>query len=347
MTDSSEDSKKPLNQILNEQNSIIQLFLDQFKFKQSLLTIFSHTSINITPRFIDAFVLFIFLAFIFGINGLVKWDPTTPMITLGIIALFAIIELIGTNTTFFKKFFDTDKKTRSFLDNLDSMSTKQIEDDINYLNFSSSNMNYLLSIVEKDKNKISPHIVEKILNSQDLTKENLDKIFSPTLLQNLRERTIILILFKKMEKLTPENINTVFETFKDNDQILKVLFATQYDSKSLLKYDEESHKLTGYFEKYQVKKEQYDVFLKLIPINHFEGIKSGFLLILWIIFLLAEIVVSFSVPYSQNVDIIAKMFAILFVPVFLSSLIVVIFVMPVLRFFRRRYTDHFLKNVLK
>jgi len=347
MANSSEDSKIPLNQILNEQNSIIQLFLDQFKFKQSLLTIFSHTSINITPRFIDAFVLFIFLAFIFGINGLVKWDPTTPMITLGIIALFAIIELIGTNTTFFKKFFDTDKKTRSFLDNLDSMSTKQIEDDINYLNFSSSNMNYLLSIVEKDKNKISPHIIEKILTSQDLTKENLDKIFSPALLQNLREKTIISILFKKMEKLTPENINAVYETFKDNDQILKVLFATQYDSKFLLKHNEDSRKLTAYFEKYQVKKEQYDIFLKLIPINHFEGIKSGFLLILWIIFLFAEIFVSFTIPYSQNVDIIAKMFAILFVPAFLSSLIVVIFVLPVLRFFRRRYTDHFLKNVLK
>ena len=347
MTDSSEDSKKTLNQILNEQNSIIQLFLDQFKFKQSLLTIFSQTSINITPRFIDAFVLFLFLTFIFGINGLVKWDPTTPMITLGIIALFAIIELIGTNTTFFKKFFDTDKKTRSFLDNLDSMSTKQIEDDINYLNFSSSNMNYLLSIVEKDKNKISPHIVEKILTSQDLTKENLDKIFSPNLLQNLREKTIITILFKKMEKLTLENINAVYDTFRDNDQILKVLFATQYDSKSLLKHDGEAQKLNGYFEKYQVKKEQYDLLLKLIPISHFEGIKAGFLLLLWLIFLLAGIVASFSPPYSQNVDIISKMFSILFVPFFVSSLIVVIFVMPVLRFFKHHYTNRFLKNVMK
>jgi len=347
MTDLPDDSKKPSNQTLTEQNSIIQLFLDQFKFKQSLLTIFSHTSFNITSRFVDASILFLFLAFIFGINGLLKWDFTTPMITLGIIALFAIIELIGTNTTFFKKFFDTDKKTRSFLDNLDSMSTQQIEDDINYLNFSSSNMNYLLSIIEKDKNKISPNIVEKILTSQDLTKENLDKIFSPILLRNLREKTIITILFKKREKLTPENINCVYDTFRDNDQILKVLFATQYDSKSLLQRGGDVQKLNEYFEKYQVKKEQYDILLKLIPINHFEGIKKGILFILWIIFLLAEIVGSFSVPYSQNVDVIAKLFAILFIPAFFSSFIVVIFVMPVLRFFRHRYTDRFLKNVLK
>jgi hypothetical protein len=347
MTDSSEDSKKTLNQILNEQNSIIQLFLDQFKFKQSLLTIFSQTSINITPRFIDAFVLFLFLTFIFGINGLVKWDPTTPMITLGIIALFAIIELIGTNTTFFKKFFDTDKKTRSFLDNLDSMSTKQIEDDINYLNFSSSNMNYLLSIVEKDKNKISPHIVEKILTSQDLTKENLDKIFCPEILRNLREKTIIAILFKKMDKLTPENINAVYDTFKDNDQILKVLFATQYDSKSLLDSEVGSQKINGFFEKYQIKKEQYDLFLKLIPINHFKGIEKGFLLVFWIIFLIGFVVASFSPSFSPNSNILSIMLAILFFPFFFSSIIVVLFVMPVLNFFKRRYTNHFLKNVMK
>ena len=347
MPDPSEDSPKSLNQILNEQNSIIQLFLDQFKFKQSLLTIFSQTSINITPRFVDASVLFLFLTFIFGINGLLKWDLTTPMITLGIIALFAIIELIGTNTTFFKKFFDTDKKTRGFLDNLDSMSNKQIEDDINYLNFSSSNMNYLLSIVEQDKNKIPPHIVEKILTSQGLTKENLDKIFSPKILNNLREKAIIIILFKKMDKLTPENINAVYDTFRDNDQILKVLFATQYDSKSLLNHEGDVQKLNGYFEKYQINKEQYDILLKLIPINHFEGIKMGFLLLFWLLFFIGGLVSSFSPFYSQNVDIVSKMFSILFLPFVGSLLIVVVFVMPVLRFFRRHYTDHFLKNVMK
>jgi hypothetical protein len=347
MTDLPDDPKKPLNQILNEQNSIIQLFLDQFKFKQSLLTLFSHTSINITPRFIDASVLFLFLTFIFGINGLLKWDLTTPMITLGIIALFAFIELIGTNTTFFKKFFDTDKKTRSFLDNLDSMSSKQIEDDINYLNFSSSNMNYLLSIIEQDRNKIPPHIVEKILISQDLTKENLDKIFTQNVLNNLREKVIITILFKKMDKLTPDNITIVYDTCRENDQIIKVLFATQYDSKSLLKSDNAEQKLTGYFEKFQVKKEQYDIVLKLIPINHFEGIKASFLLVLWVVFLLAGIVASFSPPYSQNVDIISKMVTIFFVPFFFSSVIVAIFVIPVLRFFRRHYTERFLKNVMK
>ena len=347
MPDPSEDSPKSLNQIINEQNSIIQLFLDQFKFKQSLLTIFSQTSINITPRFVDASVLFLFLTFIFGINGLLKWDLTTPMITLGIIALFAIIELIGTNTTFFKKFFDTDKKTRGFLDNLDSMSNKQIEDDINYLNFSSSNMNYLLSIVEQDKNKIPPHIVEKILTSQGLTKENLDKIFSPKILNNLREKAIIIILFKKMDKLTPENINAVYDTFRDNDQILKVLFATQYDSKSLLNHEGDVQKLNGYFEKYQINKEQYDILLKLIPINHFEGIKMGFLLLFWLLFFIGGLVSSFSPFYSQNVDIVSKMFSILFLPFVGSLLIVVVFVMPVLRFFRRHYTDHFLKNVMK
>jgi hypothetical protein len=347
MTDLPDDPKKSLNQILNEQNSIIQLFLDQFKFKQSLLTIFNHTSVNISPRFIDASVLFLFLTFIFGINGLLKWDLTTPMITLGIVALFAIIEIIGTNTTFFKKFFDTDKKTRSFLDNLDSMSTNKIEDDINYLNFSSGNMNYLLSIVEQDKNKIPPHIVEKILISQDLTKENLDKIFSPKILNNFREKAIITILFKKLDKLTPENINAVYDTFRDNDQILKVLFATQYDSKYLLKNDGNTQKLNEYFEKYQIKKEQYDIVLKLVPINHFEGIKTGFLLLFWLIFLMGAVVASFSQPYSQNVDIISKLLSILFLPLFASSLIVVIFVLPVLRFFRRHYTNRFLKNVMK
>ncbi|MEI8270680.1 MAG: hypothetical protein WCG45_04875, partial [bacterium] len=234
-----------------------------------------------------------------------------------------------------------------FLDNLDSMSNKQIEDDMNYLNFSSSNMNYLLSIVEQDKNKIPPHIVEKILTSQGLTKENLDKIFSPKILNNLREKAIIIILFKKMDKLTPENINAVYDTFRDNDQILKVLFATQYDSKSLLNHEGDVQKLNGYFEKYQINKEQYDILLKLIPINHFEGIKMGFLLLFWLLFFIGGLVSSFSPFYSQNVDIVSKMFSILFLPFVGSLLIVVVFVMPVLRFFRRHYTDHFLKNVMK
>jgi hypothetical protein len=227
------------------------------------------------------------------------------------------------------------------------MSSKQIEDDINYLNFSSSNMNYLLSIIEQDRNKIPPHIVEKILISQDLTKENLDKIFTQNVLNNLREKVIITILFKKMDKLTPDNITIVYDTCRENDQIIKVLFATQYDSKSLLKSDNAEQKLTGYFEKFQVKKEQYDIVLKLIPINHFEGIKASFLLVLWVVFLLAGIVASFSPPYSQNVDIISKMVTIFFVPFFFSSVIVAIFVIPVLRFFRRHYTERFLKNVMK
>ena len=89
-------------------------------------------------------------------------------------------------------------------------------------------MNYLLSIVEKDKNKIPPHIVEKILVSQDLTKENLDKIFTHNILNNIREKAIATITIQKMDKLTPENINAIYETFQGNDQILKVLFATQY-----------------------------------------------------------------------------------------------------------------------
>jgi len=348
MADPSDDSKKSINRILNEQNSIIQLFLDQFKFKQSLLTIFNQTSVNITPRFVDASVLFLFLAFIFGINSLLKYEWTTPMITLGIIAFSAIIELIGTNTTFFKKFFDTDKKTRKFLDNLDSMSSKQIEDDINYLNFSSGNMNYLLSIVEQDKNKIPPHIVDKILTSQDLTKENLDKIFCPKILENLREKTIIAILFKKMDILTPENIYAVYDTYRNNDQILKVLFATQYDSKStLLCHEGDSQKINEYFEKFQVRREQYDFILKLIPINHFKGIEKGFLLILWGLFFIGFIVASLTPSMSPNVDIWSKLISILIMPLFLSSIIVGVFVMPVLNFFRRRYENRLLKNIMK
>jgi hypothetical protein len=208
-------------------------------------------------------------------------------------------------------------------------------------------MNYLLSIVEQDKNKIPPHIVDKILTYQDLTKENLDKIFCPEILRNLREKTIISILFKKIDKLTPENINAVYDTFKDNDQILKVLFATQYDSKSLLDSETGTQKINGYFQKYQIKKEQYDIFLKLIPINHFKGIEKGFLLLFWIIFFIGFVAASFSPSFSPNADILSKMFAILFFPFFFSSIIVVLFVMPVLNFFRRRYTNHFLKNIMK
>ncbi len=56
--------------------------------------------------------------------------------------------------------------------------------------------------------------------------------------------------------------------------------------------------------------------------------------------------VSFSPKYSQNVDAVSKLFSIFFIPLFGSALIVGIFVIPILRFFKRRYTNRFLKNVM-
>ena len=180
-----------------EDNSIISLVLDVFNFKKFLKLIFKNQNIiTITDKFIDSLLLFLFLLIIFyGTGTLVfEWSPTTY--TLLAIFFIASLELIGANTSIFKRFFGRDEKTKYFLKNINCMSINQIRDGIKSQNFSSNCLDYFIKSLE-DNNKYPPEVVYIVLDSQFLRKENLDLLFKPNILKNIHAQFIKKLLIKK------------------------------------------------------------------------------------------------------------------------------------------------------
>ena len=196
-------------------------------------------------------------------------DLSSAITTLRLILVGICFEFLGANTSIFKSIF----KKQCFLESISSMSKKQISTLMNTKNFSPNCMDsFIISL--KNKDEYSPDIVYLIIDRQKLIPQNLDLLFSNDIIENLQADLIIRVLFKNRNSLKVKHIKNIYECCNKNASLVKILFATQKYSDSLLKYYPDEKDLLEYYEKYQIKKTHIDWKLNFIRADDFEALNS-------------------------------------------------------------------------
>jgi hypothetical protein len=237
----------------NEPNSVIKYLFDQFGITHIFKNIGDKTSWEITWQLNDALILFIFLFFTFFVSKLITWDLLSPpMLILGILLLFLITEFVGANTSFFKGLFFSEEKANYFLRNFTTNKTTDIEKELQNLNFSPKNVQLLLEIIMSDKKKIPSYVVDEILTKNSLSPENINTIFS-TIIRSyeLRRDLIIDLLIKYQNQLSSDNLDNLYTKYKNDKQIVKLIFTTQIDSHSLINKESTNEEFIRYYESFQ------------------------------------------------------------------------------------------------
>jgi len=334
------DAKK-----ISEPESIIQFFLDQFKIKTTVLDYINEkTSLRLSSRFFDALILLIFLLLVFWETRILTPEISSATVILTVIALAALTEFLGANTTVFKKFISKDEKSKIFLQNISFMTHKEMIRFLNFNIFSPKCINFLLVKVKNDTNQIPPGIVEYILTTQDLTKGNLDLLFSRDVMENLRESIIVRVLYKKQNALTQQNIVNVYECFKGNNKVIQMLVATQYDIQGLLGNYKDDVKLADYFDSFQVRQKHLDFWLRYCPVSDWLMIRGIIFVVSLPCFIALMILICISNPSLIPGDP-SALFALLFgVPCILVTLLGAGLKSLNNRVMKRRF-EHFIYNL--
>jgi hypothetical protein len=343
MSNLSEQSENcPQKSEVNESESLINRTLDVFLFGP-LLTVIPKK--YITRQFISGFLLTAFLIGLYSSNdSLLRLDFSVHMLALYAILGLTIAELIRKNYPVLNSWFSSDAKSQNFFNNIGSMTDDEMHQFIKFHIFSSICINKMILIVKGDVNRIPSDILEYALTTQDLTKENLDLLLSTGFV--LDEKIILHVLFQKNNQLTEKNIFDLYENYRDNQEIIKFLFATQKGSKKLL---EKNNELSSFIIKYQKEKKFMDSWLRKISPNWFflsnrkkEALDLALIfstisspIIDWLIVTNATICLPSSCPYLEN-------FFSIIIPIwfiiFLSSLIAAL---NLIKYVSKRYFDHF------
>ncbi len=333
-----------------KESSLIQKLFDQFLIKENILRLANQSSFTFTEWFFDSVILFLFFLVIFYFADLMIWGINSATMVLMTIALVSIIEFIGANYSKVRRWLSSEEQTNKVLDNIVNIPSPELERKVDDLRFSSRCLNKLFSIISDDPNRIPPYIVERIVTNQALTQENLNKIFMPKTLLNVREEVIFNVIFRKRDKLTKQNIQNIFNSFSDNDRILKMLIATQKDSKEILEDRSQRDIYIQFYDKYQNRKEQIDFFMKINPVfflreyGKYFSLIVGALLTIAFLYLgyLSETTTGISSTYSSLQYISIAFFA----PWFLIGIFRMFISMPLLNFLWRNYYKRFKINVI-
>lgn len=326
---------------LDDENSIVAFFLDTFNLKKFLEIIANSQSyVKVTHNFINIILLLLFLVYIFWENDMLTLKRTSATMTLIILGFSAIFELLGANTSIFKRFLDSDTKTKKFIDGLSVLWHDNIEKEVMNFNFSPKCMDYFIKKLE-DVNSYSQSIVYTVLESQNLTKENLDRLLSPKIIKNLSKKLIYKILFEYDNTLTQENMENIYNNFSSDDDVMKVLIATQESSDFLIKMHSENPKLSEFYLRYQTGKSYLDWKLKIIPINNLHVI--DFALNFLILVIPAYLLGSTSVTSGlKNLD---NFLYILFAYVIIAYLIHISLLRPAIKRIDDYYFEHMISNI--
>lgn len=326
-------------------DSIISIVFDQLNIKRLLKLIFSKTPIKVTDQFIDAFLLLAFLLIIFYNSGLLKLEWSLATIALVSIFTLALGDLIASNTPFFKRFFSRDIKTKIFLENIPSMTKREIKDGIKFQIFSSNCMNFFLKSIEKDKDKFPPYFISIVIDTQVLRKENLDLLFSPAILKNILPNVIIDVCFRNKDSLTQEHVKNIYDIYKNNEKIVKILIATQSNSYYLIQKFPETSELSNYYDKYQSNKKHLDWTLKIIPISKFGAIQNLLMIFLFLSFVIIN---TFLFGYRETQVQIHEMFLIVVMSsAFMMALVNRFAIEPVFIKIKKFYYRRFINNIIK
>ena len=237
---------------IQEPNSIIGYLLDQFAVSHIIKNIGDRTSWRITSELNNAIILFIFLLFTFYVSNIISWDLlSAPMLILIIVLIFIITEFVGANTSYFKSLFFSEEKANYFIRNYTGSKTENIERDLSTLNFSPKNIQTLLEIIQSPDNIIPSYIVDDILIYNSLSPENLETLFSKTInVYELRRDLIIDLLIKYQNHLSPKNVENIYNKYKHDPSLVKLIFITQIDSFHLIGLDPSNSELRNYYENY-------------------------------------------------------------------------------------------------
>lgn len=322
-----------------DENSVIALFLDVFNFKKFLEIIFyNQKRIRFTQNSIHIILLFLFLLFIFWQNEILQFSRSPATITLGIIFFAGIFEILGANTSLFKRFFVKNTKTKLFFEKLPSMSAHEIKTFIKNQTFSTDCINYFIRNLE-NKDKYSPAIVYQIISTQVIRTENLDLLFSSSIIKNLHPDLIIRVLYKCENFLKYQHIETIYENFKHRDDVIKVLFATQKYSECLLDLKPTSSEVKEYYNKFQIETKHVKGVLKIYPINNIP---------LFITFMYISISSIITIIIAQN-DLNAFIDSpqILVASFFLGLVITVYVLIPLVRYLNKQYRQYYIKSIIQ
>lgn len=311
-----------------ESNSVIKIILDQFAITYAIKKIFDKTSINITRYFNDAAVLFIFLFFVFWQSNVLGCELSIPTITLGLLFFLLIIEFIGANTPYLKKFLFSEEKAKKFIDNISAYRTTELQKNLDVLRFNPNNINYLLEIFQKEKIKIPQFVLEEILLYNTLSIENLNRLFSPNILKLYINKELVKnLLIKYYNKLSPDNIDNIYSVFKQDEELVKVLFATQKDSYYILEH-EQNDKIREFYDRYHKNNEKRSKISKFVKRTKIDIIKYRIfaITILWpfLFFLIILVACYLAFVNTANApDIILYSFII-------SFLVVTLLIIPII-----------------
>ena len=347
------ENQSYLKRNIEEPPSIISLFFDQLNFKGLLKKIFEKTPIEVTDSFIDATLLFAFLAILLYPLGVLKFELSIYTVLLFAIGLGAILEFIGINTSYLKRFFGTDMRTQIILEKIPSMTKSEIEENIKVLNFSSKCMNLFLQSLEKNQSNYPSFIIDLVIETQVLRKENLDLLLSPKLCENIRPDMMIKVLLKYRDFLTSDNIQNIYDNYKNNNDVIKILVATQKDSYFLIQKpfgndDSENSIDSNFFEfykTYQKEGKHLDWILNIIPASKFPDIyNSLFLVSLLGFFALSGLSVALGNITLQDPE---DFVAIFFTPLFLTGIVMGFIIKPIMLKVKKFYNNRFIHNIIK
>lgn len=332
---------------LDDENSIVAFFLDIFNLKKFLEIIANSQSyVKVTHNFINIVLLLLFLVYVFWENDMLTLKQTSATTTLIILGFSAIFELLGANTSIFKRFLDNDTKTKKFIDGLPVLWHNDIEKEVMRFNFSPKCLNYFIKKLE-DADSYPQSIVYIVIESQYLTKENLDRLLSPKIIKNLSKKLIFKILFQYDNTLTKGNIENIYNNFSSDDDVVKVLIATQESSDFLIKMHSENPKLSEFYPKYQTEKAYLDWKLKIIPINNLHIIDFALNSLIFIIpsFLMGFLLRStFITSGLKNLD---NFLYISFAYFIIAYLIHIFLFRPVIKRIDDYYFEHMISNIIE
>lgn len=341
------DILQPASSKLSESDSLISKFCDQFNIKESVIKLSCKTPFEVTREFIDVFILFIFIFIVFLEAGILELKFTFHMVVLSVIGISAAIEFFYVNTSLLKrllkKYVGRDSNVKRFLDKTNTLSPMDTNSEIKNLFFSSNCMNYFLKSIANNRNEYPPYVIEAVLSTQYLSKENLDLLFSPDVLKNILPDLVIDVLSENINCLTYEHIFNIYEQLKNNDSVTRVLVATQSNSYSLGDTFSDDEKLSNYYIKYQLNEEHFDWKLKIIPLSKFRIIKNYSFWIITSLFL-------FSYFYGRQIPIIIEpeeFIVVLIASLFFGMLFSLLLVGGILGRIRRYYYRHLVKNIIK
>jgi hypothetical protein len=331
----------------DDSESFIGKTLDIFLFKP-LLSVLPQK--YITQQFISGFLLSVFLIFLYSTNGLLKLDWSIHMLILYVTIVLTAAEIVRRNFPILNNWFSNDQKSLYFFENLNSMTDEQMTYFVKFHIFSSKCINKMLKIVRDDVNKIPPDIVEYALTTQDLTKENLDLLFSKDI--ELNEYIVKFTLIQKKNQLTDQNLFNILDKYKENPSIIKVLFATQNNTKKFIE-NNKNIEFMPYWEKYQIEKKHLDIWLKIIPISwvyiynrkkfslFYAAIVSSILSTI-----LAFIVASSPFPIGTSSAIVGQLVITAFISSwFISFVCLTVLFKIFIDWVSKRYISHFFSNV--